>query len=49
MSYLINNGVDARRLSAVGYGETNPITDNESDESMEKNRRIEFNVKGLSQ
>ncbi len=49
MSYLINNGVDDRRLSAVGYGETNPITDNESDEGKAKNRRIEFNVKGLSQ
>ena len=49
MSYLINNGVDDRRLSAVGYGETNPITDNESDEGKAKNRKIEFNVKGLSQ
>jgi outer membrane protein OmpA-like peptidoglycan-associated protein len=49
MSYLINNGIDATRLSAVGYGETNPIADNESEEGMAKNRRIEFNVKGLSQ
>jgi outer membrane protein OmpA-like peptidoglycan-associated protein len=49
MSYLINNGISATRLSAVGYGETKPIADNESEEGMAKNRRIEFNVEGLSQ
>ena len=49
MSYLINNGVEASRLSAVGYGETNPIADNESEAGLAKNRRIEFNIKGLSQ
>ena len=49
MSYLISNGIEASRLSAVGYGENNPIVDNESDEGMAKNRRIEFNVEGLSQ
>ena len=47
MSYLIAGGVDATRLSAVGYGENNPITDNDSVESMKKNRRIEFNIEGL--
>ncbi|MFK7816507.1 MAG: OmpA family protein [Gammaproteobacteria bacterium] len=49
MKYLINNGIDSNRLRAVGYGETNPIADNESDEGLAKNRRIEFNVEGLSQ
>lgn len=49
MSYLIDNGIDADRLSAVGYGETRPIADNESKEGLAKNRRIEFNVKVLSQ
>ncbi len=47
MSYLIDNGIDATRLSAVGYGENNPIADNDSEEGMAKNRRIEFNVKVL--
>ena len=47
MSYLISNGIDATRLSAVGYGENNPIADNDSEEGMAKNRRIEFNVEGL--
>lgn len=49
MSYFISNGIDATRLTAVGYGENNPIADNESTEGMAKNRRIEFNVEGLSQ
>jgi outer membrane protein OmpA-like peptidoglycan-associated protein len=49
MSYLISNGIDATRLTAVGYGENSPISDNESTESMAKNRRIEFKVEGLSQ
>ena len=46
---LFNNhsGVDATRLTAVGYGESRPIADNESAEGLEKNRRIEFNVKGF--
>ncbi|QMU62273.1 MAG: OmpA family protein [Gammaproteobacteria bacterium] len=49
MDYLAANEIDAIRLTAVGYGENNPIADNESDEGKAKNRRIEFNVKGLSQ
>ena len=39
--YLSGNGVDASRLSAVGYGEFNPIADNESVEGREQNRRVE--------
>jgi len=49
MNYLISNGIESNRLKAVGYGENNPIADNESTEGMAKNRRIEFNVEGLSQ
>lgn len=48
MSYLIGNGIESNRLKAVGYGENNPIADNESAEGKAKNRRIEFNVEGLS-
>lgn len=45
VSYLSRVGVDARRLSAVGYGATRPIADNNTPEGRAKNRRIEFTVK----
>ncbi|NOZ89921.1 MAG: OmpA family protein, partial [Epsilonproteobacteria bacterium] len=45
--YLINHGVNASRLEAIGYGETQPIADNSTKEGKEKNRRIEFNIKGV--
>jgi OmpA-OmpF porin, OOP family len=42
MSWLVAHGVDARRLSARGYGQTRPIADNASEEGRAKNRRVEF-------
>ena len=47
MAYLVNKGINAYRLTAAGYAETAPIADNNTDEGLAKNRRIEFNVKGL--
>jgi len=44
MSYLIELGVDASRLSAKGYGSANPIADNSTEEGRAKNRRTEFKV-----
>ena len=44
VDYLVSQGIDATRLSAVGYGETNPIADNETREGRAINRRIEFSV-----
>ena len=41
---LAEAGVDARRLSAVGYGETVPLADNETDEGRALNRRIEIKI-----
>jgi OmpA-OmpF porin, OOP family len=43
--FLAQNGVDAKRLTAVGYGATRPIADNTTAEGRAKNRRIEFTVK----
>lgn len=45
--YLVKNGVAASKLTAIGRGESNPIADNASEEGREKNRRVEFNIKGI--
>jgi len=42
--YLISKGVNAKRLTAKGYGETKPIASNRTMEGMEKNRRVELKV-----
>jgi outer membrane protein OmpA-like peptidoglycan-associated protein len=39
---LIKMGVDASRLSARGFGDTKPISDNISLEGKANNRRVEF-------
>ncbi len=39
--------VDTSGLTAVGYGETTAIADNETEEGREANRRIEFVLKGV--
>jgi OOP family OmpA-OmpF porin len=43
--FLAQNGVDPRRLMAIGYGATRPIADNSTNEGRAKNRRIEFTVR----
>jgi len=43
-TYLIENGIDASRLSSKGFGETKPIDTNDTDEGRQNNRRTEFEV-----
>ncbi len=45
MNYLVKQGVEGKRLSAKGYGESMPIDTNETEEGRAKNRRTEFFVK----
>ncbi|MCB1500556.1 MAG: OmpA family protein [Bauldia sp.] len=45
VDYLVDAGVKRERLTAVGYGEENPIADNDTDEGKRANRRIEFQVR----
>lgn len=42
--YLIERGVAPTRLSAAGYGESQPVADNASEQGRELNRRVELKV-----
>lgn len=44
--YLTTAGIEADRLTAVGFGDTRPIADNSTNEGRQANRRIEFVVIG---
>jgi outer membrane protein OmpA-like peptidoglycan-associated protein len=42
--WLSSHGVDAARLDARGYGESQPIDSNETPEGRTRNRRVEFHI-----
>lgn len=44
IQYLIGKGVDAKRLSSKGWGETQPLADNSSEHGRAQNRRTEMKV-----
>jgi len=44
LGYLVTTGIDADRLTAQGFGEEFPVTDNVSQEGKALNRRIEILV-----
>lgn len=45
VDYLIDGGVDAKRLKAIGFGNTKPIyKDPQNEEEKEANRRVEIKI-----
>jgi len=40
--WLVKNGIDQNRLTAVGYSFNKPLVPNTTPENMQKNRRIEY-------
>ncbi|MCA9551108.1 MAG: OmpA family protein [Myxococcales bacterium] len=44
--YVIGQGIDPDRLSAVGFGEEKPIDSNQTKQGRERNRRVEFTITG---
>lgn len=42
--YLISKGIDANRIKTNGYGMSQPIADNSTDEGRALNRRIEIKI-----
>lgn len=43
-SYLVENGINADRLVATGYGQSAPLGDNNTEKGREQNRRTAFTV-----
>jgi OmpA-OmpF porin, OOP family len=41
-TYLAGKGVEADRMTPVGYGRSQPIADNSTEEGREENRRVEL-------
>ena len=49
VQFLQSQGVDPRRLAAVGRGEYHPIADNSSEEGRARNRRVTLLILGQEQ
>ncbi|RME15667.1 MAG: hypothetical protein D6799_05755 [Bacteroidetes bacterium] len=44
VDYILSKGIEPKRLIAKGYGETQPIDTNDTEEGRQNNRRVEFKV-----
>lgn len=47
-AYLVSQGVPAASITAKGFGSSQPIADNATEEGKHKNRRIAFAIEGAS-
>ena len=48
VKYLTEKGIAAARLSAKGYGESDPVADNNTEEGRAANRRTVFKIKAIA-
>ncbi|MBI4947614.1 MAG: OmpA family protein [Bacteroidetes bacterium] len=46
LDYLVKKGIDKSRLTAKGYGKSQPIASNDTDEGRQLNRRVEMKIVG---
>ena len=46
---LVQRGVAAYRINAVGYGESQPVGDNETEFGRQQNRRVEVRINPVNQ
>jgi outer membrane protein OmpA-like peptidoglycan-associated protein len=44
LNFLTSNGIEASRLSTVGFGETAPVASNDTSEGRAQNRRVEVKL-----
>jgi outer membrane protein OmpA-like peptidoglycan-associated protein len=44
VDYLVSKNIKADRMIAKGYGETQPLVPNDTDENKAKNRRVQFKI-----
>ena len=44
MDYLIHRGILANRLRANGFGDKQPIASNDTEDTRQLNRRVEFRI-----
>ena len=48
-SYLSSQGIDQRRVSAVGFGPTQPVATNATEAGRAQNRRVEIQIAPITQ
>ena len=42
--YLVKKGISSDRMTSIGYGQNEPIADNNTKAGRQKNRRVQFKI-----